>query len=106
MSLMKLLRPYLASLILMGSLLALAADASAAARVYIRVGPPAPIVERRSVAPGPRHVWVPGFYRYEPRGYVWVPGQWAVPPRARAAWVPGHWIHERRGWYFVEGHWR
>ena len=61
-------------------------------RVYVRIGPPAPIVEARVVAPGPN--------------YVWVPGGWHRPPRVRAAWVPGHWARERRGWFFVQGHWR
>jgi WXXGXW repeat (2 copies) len=85
-----------------------AACASAAprGRVYVRVGPPAPIVETRVVSPGPGFVWVPGFYRWQRAGYVWVPGRWDRPPRARAVWVPARWVHARRGWYLVEGHWR
>jgi hypothetical protein len=106
MTLAKLIRRFTASLVLTGSVLALAADTSAATRFYVRVGPPRPIVERRVVAPGPRHVWVPGFYRWDARRYAWTPGYWAVPPRARAVWVPGHWVRERRGWYFVDGYWR
>ena len=74
--------------------------------VYIRVGPPAPVVEVRSVAPGPRFVWIAGSQRWDGRRYVWVPGRWTAPPRARAVWVPGRWVHERRGWYFMDGHWR
>jgi len=38
----------------------MAIPASASTRVYVRVGPPAPIVEVRPVAPGPRYVWVKG----------------------------------------------
>jgi hypothetical protein len=83
-----------------------AIPASASTRVYVRVGPPAPIVEVRPVAPGPRYVWVDGYHRWTGRAYAWVPGRWVVPPRARAVWVPGRWVHEKRGYYWVDGHWR
>lgn len=79
---------------------------SAGGRVYLRVGPPTPIVEARLVTPGPGYVWLPGFYRWDEYAYVWVPGRWDRPPRAHRAWVPGHWARTRHGWYFVEGHWR
>jgi hypothetical protein len=75
-------------------------------RLYVRVGPPAPIVEARTIAPGRGYVWVPGFYRWDGRAYLWVNGRWDRPPRARARWVAGHWQRERGGWFFVEGHWR
>jgi len=84
----------------------LTAMPASASRVYVRVGPPAPVVEVRAVRPGPRYVWVDGYHRWNGRAYVWVPGRWAVPPRAHAAWVPGRWVHANRGWYFVNGHWR
>lgn len=80
--------------------------ASAATRVYVRVGPPAPIVEVRTVSPGPRYVWVDGYHRWDGRAYAWAPGRWVVPPRHRTAWVPARWVHDRRGWYIVSGHWR
>jgi hypothetical protein len=75
-------------------------------RAYVRVGPPAPIVETRLVAPGPGYVWIAGYHRWNGATYAWVPGRWERPPRPRAVWVAGHWIQERRGWYFVDGHWR
>jgi hypothetical protein len=76
-------------------------------RVYVQVGPPAPIVEVRPAVPRRGYVWVPGYHRWDGGRYVWVPGEWRNPPRHRAAWVPGHWAHDRRhGWYFVDGHWR
>ena len=93
------------SLLVVSALLAGCASA-APAHVYVRVGPPAAVVETRIVAPGPNYVWVPGYHRWNGAAYVWVPGRWAVPPRARAAWVPGRWVKERRGWYWVEGRWR
>jgi len=99
-------RGLLCSLVLAGSLMPGAASAAPRGRVFVRVGPPAPIVEVRTVAPGPRYVWVPGYHAWNGAAYVWTPGRWALPPRARAVWVPGHWVQERRGWYFVNGHWR
>jgi len=101
----KMLRRFTASALVLGSMLILTAEASAQ-RIYVRVGPPRPVIERRVVAPGPRHVWVPGAYRWDARRYVWSPGYWALPPRPRAAWVPAYWERDRRGWFFVEGHWR
>jgi WXXGXW repeat (2 copies) len=83
-----------------------AIPASASTRVYVRIGPPVPIVEVRPVAPGPRYVWVDGYHRWDGRAYAWVPGRWVLPPRAHAVWVPGRWVHEKRGYYWVDGHWR
>jgi hypothetical protein len=80
--------------------------AEAGTRVYVRVGPPAPVVHVRPVAPGPRYVWTPGYYRYDRRAYVWTPGVWVVPPRRHAVWVEPRWVRDRHGWYFVAGHWR
>jgi hypothetical protein len=86
--------------------LALAAG-SVHAQVYVRVGPPPVRVERRPPSPSPRHVWVGGFYRWDGRGYVWMPGYWARPPRPRAVWVPGRWVQQRRGgWVWIDGRWR
>jgi hypothetical protein len=88
-------------------LLATPTAASAATRVYVRVGPPAPVVEVRTVSPGPRYVWVGGYHRWDGRAYVWAPGRWVVPPRHRTVWVPARWVHDRHhGWYVVSGRWR
>jgi WXXGXW repeat (2 copies) len=84
----------------------LAAGAAGAVPIYVKIAPPAPIVETRVVAPGPGYVWVGGFHRWDGRAYVWVPGRWVLPPRPHAVWVAGHWRHHHRGYYWVEGHWR
>src|SRR4029453_12974737 len=85
---------------------ALNAAPALAARVYVKVAPPAPIAEVRVVAPGPGYVWVGGFHRWDGKAYAWVPGRWALPPRAGVVWVPGHWKKHAHGWYWVEGHWK
>ena len=100
------LRTASAALLLSATIAAAPACASPRGRVYVRVGPPPARVEAIAVAPGPRHVWVPGFYRWDGAAYVWMPGRYALPPRPRAVWVRPHWERSRHGWYFVAGHWR
>jgi hypothetical protein len=87
----------------LGCLIALGASA---AEVIVRVAPPARIVERRVIAPGPGYVWVAGYHRWDNNAYVWVPGQWVSPPRSHAHWVEHRWAHRHGGYVFVEGHWR
>ena len=83
-----------------------ASPALAVPRIYVRVGPPAPIVETIPVAPSPRHVWIAGYHRWDGRAYIWVPGRYVLPPRANVVWVPGHWARHTRGYYWIGGHWR
>lgn len=93
--------------LLCGCLLCAApACAAPRGRLYLRVAPPAPLVQVRTVAPGPNVVWVGGHQRWSGARYDWVPGRWVVPPRPRAAWVSGRWVQSRRGWYWVDGRWR
>jgi hypothetical protein len=62
-------------------------------------------VEVMEAGPSPRHMWIPGHWKWEGE-WVWMKGHWEVPPRERADWVPGHWAERPRGWVWVEGHWR
>ncbi len=96
----------LAATVLAASMFAATACVGASGRVYVRSGPPPLRSEAVLVSPGPGYVWIPGYYRYERGGDVWIGGHYDRAPRARARWVPGHWENSRRGWYFVEGHWR
>ncbi|MBE9461850.1 YXWGXW repeat-containing protein [Dyadobacter sp. UP-52] len=41
-----------------------------------RPGPPPARVEVIPVAPSPRHVWVPGNYRWKRNKYVWHEGRY------------------------------
>jgi len=97
----------LVSTVLAGSIALTSACVEPEGRLYVRIGPPPPVVEQVVVQPGPDYVWLPGYQTWNGAAYVWVPGRWERAPRPRARWVPGHWEHSRRyGWYFVEGHWR
>jgi hypothetical protein len=91
------------SLVLAG---ALCAASAAAVPVYIKIAPPAPIVETQVVAPGPGYVWVGGYHRWDGAAYIWVPGRWALPPHPHAHWVAGHWAHSHHGYWWKEGHWK
>jgi hypothetical protein len=80
---------------------------AATAQVIVRGGPPPAVIVER---PGPPlhagWVWVPGYYRWNGRRYVWVGGYWAKPPRPRAVWVPGRWVPRGGGYVWVAGYWR
>lgn len=82
------------------------AAALAQAGVVVRVGPPAPIVERHESAPHRGWVWIAGYHRWDRDRYVWVPGFWTAPPRPGAVWVAHRWEHRHDGWVLIEGHWR
>jgi hypothetical protein len=79
---------------------------SLSADVIVNIAPPPPIVEAPPPPPGPAYVWVAGYYRWDGRGSVWVPGHWEIPPRPHARWHPHHWRKRHGAWVFVEGYWR
>lgn len=82
------------------------AAAEASSRVYVQIGPPAPIVEARPVSPHAGYVWVPGYYGWHHGEYRWAHGYWAKPPHHHAVWVEPRWVHENHGWYMEPGRWR
>jgi hypothetical protein len=95
------------AVVALAALASVTAPAGADTRVYVRIGPPAAIVETRPVAPGPHHVWIGGYHRWDGQAYLWVPGRWDLPPARHRGWVAGHWAHHRHnGYYWVDGHWR
>ena len=102
----RIMRTTAGALMLAGALAFAPACTGVGGRVYVAAGPPVYRAEVMGVAPGPGYVWVPGYYRWEGRSYLWMPGRWATPPRPRAVWVPGGWRHDRHGWYWSEGRWR
>lgn len=54
--------------------------ATANAQVVVRIGPPAPVVERPGPPPREGFVWVGGYHRWDGHGYVWTPGRWQGRP--------------------------
>ena len=82
------------------------APAASFAQVVVRVGPPAPIVERRGPAPGAGYVWIGGYHRWDGGRYVWTPGRWDRPPHPGMHWEAHRWEHRHDGYVFHEGRWR
>jgi len=85
------------------------AFAQAAVEVIVPVAPPPPPKEVIPVLPPERverEHWQSGYWRWNGREYVWVPGRYVERPFKAAVWVPGHWDKRPGGWIFVEGHWR
>jgi hypothetical protein len=79
------------------------------AQVVVRIGPPPRHAVEVVPAPSPAHrgwVWIPGYYRWDGRRYVWVGGRYVRPPRPGAVWVAGVWRPERGGQVWHAGYWR
>lgn len=73
--------------------------------VYVRKAPPAARVEVRTAKPYAGAVWVPGYWRWKGRKYVWTSGRW-VKARPGKTFIKGYWKKTPRGWRYVPGHWR
>jgi len=85
----------------------LVATAAWGAAVIIRTAPPAPVsMAVVGVAPSPRHIWIPGYYKGVNGRYVWVHGRWRIPPHPGQVWVAPMWRSGPNGYTFVTGHWR
>ena len=67
--------------------------------------PPAPRVEIRDVAPSPDYIWLPGYWDWNGRDYVWRSGEWAEAPSPQTVWIPGHWEQTPEGYTWISGHW-
>jgi hypothetical protein len=76
--------------------------------IRVDVAPPPLRHEVVVVRPGPRHVWVPGYWNWAPdqRQYVWAEGRWVLPPYRHAVWVGPRWVHRGHHTFLVRGHWR
>lgn len=77
-----------------------------AADIVVKVAPPHAVAEHREARPSPKHVWIPGYHRWDGNHYVWEKGRWELPPHANAKWVAPRWTHRKDGYVFAEGHWR
>jgi len=85
-------------------LVVLACSAGCARTVYVSTDPPAPKVESKPAAPGPKAVWIDGHWKWNGKRYVWIDGHWERKPKG--TWVAGHWKKTPRGHVWVNGHWK
>ena len=87
---------------------------AASARVWVRSGiqvyaPPPPLRHEVVIArPGPRHVWVPGYWSWaaRPPALRLGRGQMAPPPYPRAVWVGPRVAYRHHHRYYYGGYWR
>lgn len=94
--------------------IALMAGASACGPAYYHVdddeeyteqAPPPPQIEVAPPMPGPTYVWIPGYWYWTGRGYVWQAGYYAVPPAPGHVWVRHGWVHHNGRYRYVPGRW-
>lgn len=74
--------------------------------IVVAEPPPAPVVEVRTVAPGPNFIWIDGYWGWERGHRVWYRGHWERPPHGYRTWVQPRWEHRPHGYVFVRGYWR
>ena len=95
-------KTFLALLMAAGSTATLA-PGIASADIYVRVAPPPPRYEAvPALQPG--WVWVPGYWNWNGRRYVWVNGH-RVRHRRGHHWVPDRWHEDHGRWRHDHGHW-
>jgi hypothetical protein len=83
-----------------------AAPAQVSVGVSVRIGPPPLPVYVQPPCPFPGHVWLPGFWAWDPAfGYYWVPGMWAPAPFIGAFWTPGYWGWNNGLFIWYDGYW-
>jgi hypothetical protein len=73
--------------------------------VSVAIAPPALPIYEQPIAPGPGHIWTPGYWAYGPAGYYWVPGTWVLAPFAGALWTPGYWGWGNGVYLWHGGYW-
>jgi hypothetical protein len=56
-------------------------------------------------APGPDYTWVPGYQRWNGRGYDWQPAHYEHQPRPGARWQQGRWEQRGNSKVWVDGGW-
>lgn len=74
--------------------------------IYVQSAPPPPRVEQMLRTPGSGQLWIPGYWAWRFRAYVWVPGTWVMVEPGFHEWAPGHWARDHHGWFWIEGRWR
>ena len=77
--------------------------AIASADIYVRVAPPPPRYEVVPVVQ-PGWVWIPGYWNWNGRHYVWVNGH-RVHARHGRHWVADRWAEDHGRWRRERGHW-
>ena len=80
-------------------------------RVATEVAPPAPPAlptapEVVVAAPAPNAIWIPGYWSYDGRSYIWVAGHWEMPPPNVRTYVTAHWERQGHHYFWVPSYWQ
>jgi hypothetical protein len=73
--------------------------------VSIRVAPPALPIYVQPPIPGPRYIWIPGYWAWDVDDYYWVPGTWVLAPGVGLLWTPGYWGWREGIYVWNAGYW-
>jgi hypothetical protein len=73
--------------------------------VSIRIAPPVLPVYVQPPIPGPRYIWVPGYWAWANEDYYWVPGTWVLAPAVGLLWTPGYWGWREGVYVWNAGYW-
>lgn len=73
--------------------------------VYTTVAPPPLRHEVVVAAPGPGYAWIPGYWYWTGRDYVWSNGYWGRPPAPHQVWVRSGWVWHGDRYRYVPGRW-
>ncbi|MCZ2105504.1 MAG: hypothetical protein OZ923_05580 [Comamonadaceae bacterium] len=77
----------------------------ASGEIYAPVAPPPPQYEVVPAVPFPGAVWIGGYWNWEGRRHVWVPGRY-VRPRPGYHWQASRWVQRPNGsWSLRAGGW-
>jgi hypothetical protein len=87
------------------ALLPMSSRAQVIVGVSITVAPPALPVYVQPAIPGPRYIWVPGYWAWGDDDYYWVPGTWVLAPADGLLWTPGYWGWRDGIYVWNAGYW-
>jgi hypothetical protein len=70
--------------------------------------PPIPPPRMEPVPPLPHgaYIWRPGYWRWNGRAYLWVPGRYLIRQPGWHEWVQGRWVMRGGGWVWIDPYWR
>lgn len=100
----------LALIVLVGCSSSVDHDTAATVFPYVRLSPSAPPVAPYEEVQQPSQptgeIWRKGYWDYDGKEFIWVPGHFISRPDPTAAWTPDRWEQRTFGWAFIPGYWQ
>ena len=80
-------------------------------RVHAEMAPPpTPALpttpEVVTVSPSPNAIWIPGYWSFGGRSYIWFAGHWEMPPPNVRTYITAHWERQGRHYFWVPSYWQ